>query len=151
MGYAFALHILFAVIWVGGMFFAYVCLRPSVGALDTSARAQLWAQVLGRFFVWVLIAVPTMLASGLYMAQVEGGLAEAGPRIHIMLGLGVLMMLLFFHVYFVPFRRLKRAVAENDAGLAGKALAQIRVLVAVNLWLGLLVVLDASGGKYFLG
>ena len=29
-----ALHLLAAVIWVGGMFAAYVCLRPAAGALD---------------------------------------------------------------------------------------------------------------------
>jgi uncharacterized membrane protein len=30
MGIALALHVLSAVVWVGGMFFAYLCLRPAV-------------------------------------------------------------------------------------------------------------------------
>ncbi len=32
--FALAFHILGATVWVGGMFAAYVCLRPAAGALD---------------------------------------------------------------------------------------------------------------------
>ncbi len=151
MGIAFGLHILFAVLWVGGMFFAYVCLRPAASALDAATRTQLWAATLGRFFPVVLLAVPVMLASGLYMVSVEGGMADAGLRIHLMLGIGVLMMLLFLHVFFAPFQKLKRAVAANNTAQAVASIAQIRKLVAVNLSLGILVVLIASGGKYLIG
>ena len=31
---AIALHLLAAVIWVGGMFTIYVCLRPALGVLE---------------------------------------------------------------------------------------------------------------------
>ena len=31
---ALAFHILGATVWVGGMFAAYVCLRPAAGALE---------------------------------------------------------------------------------------------------------------------
>jgi len=47
---ASVLHVVAAVIWVGGMFFAYVCLRPAVGALEPPARCRLWRVALGRFF-----------------------------------------------------------------------------------------------------
>jgi len=33
-----AFHILAAVIWVGGMFFAHMVLRPSAGPLDSFSR-----------------------------------------------------------------------------------------------------------------
>jgi uncharacterized membrane protein len=151
MGIAFGLHILFAVLWVGGMFFAYACLRPAAGALDAATRTQLWAATLSRFFPVVLLAIPVMLGSGFYMVSVEGGLADAGLRIHLMLGIGVLMMLLFLHVFFAPFQKLKRAVAANNTAQAVKSIAQIRQLVAINLTLGLIVVLIASGGKYLIG
>lgn len=151
MGIAFGLHILFAVLWVGGMFFAYVCLRPAAITLDAATRTQLWAATLSRFFPVVLVAVPVMLTSGLYMIAVEGGMADAGLRVHLMLGIGVLMMLLFLHVFFAPFQQLKRAVAANNTAQAVKSLAQIRKLVALNLSLGIAVVLIASGGKYLLG
>jgi uncharacterized membrane protein len=150
LGVAFGLHVLFAVIWVGGMFFAYLCLRPAVAELSAEARGALWGRVLARFFGWVAIAVPVMLVSGLWMAHVEGGLANADLRVHLMFGLGIVMMLLFGHVYFAPYRRLRRALAAGDTATAGKQIASIRKLVAVNLSLGIAVVLIATAGKYLL-
>ena len=47
-----ALHLLAAVIWVGGMFFAYMVLRPSAGLLEPAARLPLWQRVFGHFFPW---------------------------------------------------------------------------------------------------
>ena len=41
-----ALHTLAAVIWVGGMFFAYLVLRPSAGALARNPPAALGARLL---------------------------------------------------------------------------------------------------------
>jgi uncharacterized membrane protein len=58
------------------------------------------------------------------------------------------MMLIFFHIYFAPFQRLKRAVGAQDWGAGSRHLAQIRVLVGVNLSLGLLTVAIAAGGRY---
>ena len=43
-----ALHVLAAVVWVGGMFFAYMVLRPSAGLLVAPARVALWQRVFGR-------------------------------------------------------------------------------------------------------
>src|SRR5437773_1376556 len=36
------LHLLFAAIWVGGMFFAVLALRPAAFALDPAVRLPLW-------------------------------------------------------------------------------------------------------------
>jgi hypothetical protein len=38
---ALALHILGAVVWVGGMFAIYACLRPALGTLDLPQRLRL--------------------------------------------------------------------------------------------------------------
>lgn len=151
MGPALALHTLFAVIWVGGMFFAYVCLRPAVGGLDPKARTALWALALHRFFAYVLLAIPVLLGTGLYLIRGMGGMKTAGAHVHLMLGLGIVMMLLALHVYFAPLRRLKLAVAAGQVDEAAKRLGQIRVFVAINLTLGLVVVAVASGGRYLLG
>jgi uncharacterized membrane protein len=43
---ALALHILGAVVWVGGMFAIYACLRPALGTLDLPQRLRL-LRVLG--------------------------------------------------------------------------------------------------------
>lgn len=149
MGFALLLHVLAATIWVGGMFFALVCLRPRVADLEASARLKLWTGVLARFFPWVWGAIGVLLVTGLWMTfAVLGGMKAAGLHVHLMLGLGIVMMLLAAHVYFAPFRRLKLAVAESHWADAGKRVNQIRMFMAVNLALGLLVVAIGSGGRY---
>lgn len=152
MGIALLLHLLAAVIWVGGMFFAYMALRPvAASQLEPPVRLALWAGVFGRFFPWVFAAIATLLVTGFWMVLgYYGGFAAVGLHVHIMLWLGVVMILVFLHVYFAPFRRLTRAVAGADWPAGGKALAQIRILVGINLSLGLLLVAVASGGRYLL-
>ena len=150
MGVALLLHVLSVVIWVGGMFFAYVVLRPvAASQLEPPARLTLWAGVFGRFFPWVFASIALILASGFWMVLAGlGGFAAVGAYVHLMLVLGSIMMLIFLHVYFAPFRRLQQAVAAQDWPAGGRRLAQIRVLIGVNLALGLLTVAVASGGRF---
>lgn len=149
MALAIALHTLAAVVWVGGMFFAYLCLRPAVGALEPPARARLWRVSLRRFFAFVWASVAVLLLTGYWMiGAVLGGMAGAGMHVHLMQGLGILMMLLFAHVYFGPFRKLEQAVHDEDWPAAGRQIGRIRPVVAINLVLGLIVVAVASGGRW---
>lgn len=140
------LHVLSVVIWVGGMFFAYMALRPiAAERLEPPQRLNLWEGVFSRFFPWVWVSVALILVSGLYM------MAQLGkPPVYVMLMfvLGVVMMLLFAHVFFAPFKRLKRAVAAQDWKAGGAALGQIRKLIAINLTLGVLTVTVATLGAY---
>ena len=102
MAFLIALHILAAVIWVGGMFFAYVVLRPSVGLLEPEARLALWQRVFRRFFPWVWLSIVVLLASGYGMLFLYlGGFAGAGGSVHIMQAIGIVMMLLFAHLYLL--------------------------------------------------
>ncbi|MBI3171965.1 MAG: CopD family protein [Hydrocarboniphaga effusa] len=150
MGFAMLAHVLAATVWVGGMFFALVCLRPAAAGLEPAPRLQLWEATLRRFFPWVLMAVLVLLLTGLWMIfSVLGGVRAVGLHVHIMLGLGVLMMLLALHVYFAPFKRLRKLVADAHWTDAGKNLHQIRLSITVNLVLGLCVTAVASGGRYF--
>lgn len=152
MGIAMLLHALAAVVWVGGMFFAWVVLRPvAAGQLEPPARLALWAGVFNRFFPWVFVSIGVLLATGLWMVQaVFGGFSATGMHINLMFWAGLAMMLIFLHVFFAPFRRLKQAVAASDWPAGGKQLAQIRVLVGINLLIGVLVVAVAVGGRYLL-
>ena len=61
--------------------------------------------------------------------------------------IGVVMSAIFMHIYFAPFGRLKRAVAAEDWKAGGAALNHIRVLVGVNLALGLINVTVAVLGR----
>ncbi|WMP18080.1 CopD family protein [Thiothrix lacustris] len=152
MSIALALHVLAIVIWVGGMFFAYTVLRPvAASILEPPQRLTVWAGVFGRFFPWVWASIIIVLASGYWMLLGPfGGFANAPVFVHIMNGLGLIMMLIFMHVYFAPYQKLRKAVAEQRWPDGGKALAQIRVLVGINTLIGLITIVIAAGGKYFL-
>lgn len=153
MAIALALHILATVVWVGGMFFAYMALRPvAASLLEPPQRLSLWSQVFARFFPWVWMAVILLLATGFWMVlSVFGGFAHVGLHVHLMMGLGLLMVLLYLHVFFAPYRRMKQALAANDLPEAGRRLAQIRVIIGINLTLGLIVTVIASAGRYYVG
>ncbi|EJN06938.1 CopD family protein [Herbaspirillum sp. YR522] len=131
------LHLLGATIWVGGMFFAHMALRPALVELQAPQRLRLMAAVLARFFVWVWVAVALVLGSGLHM-MFKMGAGHVPPYVHAMAGIGLAMMLIFAHVFFAPFGRLRRASAQQDWDRAARALLQIRTLVGLNLVLGLL-------------
>ncbi|WP_050467652.1 CopD family protein [Herbaspirillum chlorophenolicum] len=131
-------HLLGLTIWVGGMFFAHMALRPALAVLQPPQRLVLMAATLGGFFIWVWISIALVLGSGLHMMLLMGG--HAPPYVHAMAGIGILMMLIFGHIFFAPFRRLKLAAAQQDWDRASRALRQIRVLVSINLCLGLLTI-----------
>lgn len=143
------LHVLSVVVWVGGMFFAYMALRPVAAAvLEPPQRLRLWAGVFGRFFPWVWASVALILLTGLHMLMTLGG-AQAPHYIFTMLVLGVLMMLIFAHVFFSPYKKLRRAVRAEDWKAGGAALAQIRRLIGLNLSLGLITIAVVFGGRAF--
>jgi uncharacterized membrane protein len=150
MPISLALHALAAAIWVGGMFFAYVILRPSVAELASSERQRLWDRVFGRFFPIVLGCVAVLLLTGYHLLFAGfGGFGGAGVHVHIMHLTGWVMFLLFFHLYFAPWRRYHRAVVAGETEAAGRQLATIRLVIAINLALGLLTIAIGASGRYW--
>jgi uncharacterized membrane protein len=149
---AITLHVLSAALWVGGMFFAHQVLRPvAAGQLEPPARLTLWVGVFSRFFPWVWLFVLLLPLTGYWLIfKLFGGMGAVGLYVHLMQGLGWLMILIFVHLFFAPFRRLKEAVVTGQWPEAGKQLSQIRHIVGVNLVLGLLVIAVAAGGRLFI-
>jgi uncharacterized membrane protein len=144
------LHVLGIVVWVGGMFFAYMALRPvAASVLEPPQRLTLWAGVFGKFFPWVWASVVLILLTGLHMLMKLGG-AAAPHYVMAMLTLGVVMMLIFAHVFFAPYKKLKRAVGEQNWKAGGAALAQIRMLIGINLSIGLLTIAMVFVGRALL-
>ena len=147
---ALILHTIAAVVWVGGMFFALLALRPATAPLEPSPRLELWSRVLGRFFAWVIAAIVLLLASGYGMIfGVYAGFRGIGLHVNIMQGSGIIMILLFFHLYFAPWRRFRAALARQDLAAAAGQLNQIRLIVTINLILGLITVAVGSSGRYW--
>ena len=150
MAYLVAIHTLSAVVWVGGMFFALVVLRPAAGPLEPPARLALWRRVFARFFPAVGIAVLALLATGHAMILVElGGFAAIGMSVHLMQGTGVLMALLFLVLLAGPYRAFLAALDAGRLPDAGHAIERIRWIIAVNLALGVATVAIATTGHYW--
>ena len=140
MSASLLLHVLSVVVRVGGMFFAYMALRPVAAAvLEPPQRLTLWAGVFGKFFPWVWASVALILLTGLHMLMKISGAGMPHYAL-AMLVLGVVMMLIFAHVFFAPYKKLKRAVAEQNWKAGGAALGQIRMLIGINLSIGLLTI-----------
>ncbi len=141
------IHLLAALIWVGGMFFAYVVLRPAaVEVLEPPQRLRLWDAVFRRFFNWVWGAVAALMVSGLYLIYLYGGIAHVARHINIMLVMGLAMMVIYGYVFFACYVPFSVHVAKQRWKEAGEMLGKIRKLIAVNLTLGLLIVCVAVIG-----
>ncbi len=141
------LHLLGVVVWVGGMFFAHMALRPSVQALPPPQRLPLLAATLSRFLDWVGVAVLVILASGTAMIVLMGGFRAVNGSVHAMTALGIVMMLIYGHIKFGHLRRLSAAVAAGEWEVGGAAMGQVRKLIAVNLVLGLVTLTIAVLGR----
>jgi uncharacterized membrane protein len=133
-----AVHLLGAIIWVGGMFFALAVLRPGMAFLEGPVRLALHAQVFKRFFRVIWHVMPLMLLTGIAMIFVlYGGFARATWNIHLMTATGLVMGAVFVGIVLGPWRAMQTALGERDLARAGDAVQRIRVLVIANLVLGL--------------
>ena len=147
---ASAIHIIAAVLWVGGMFFAYQVLRPAAGAMEPPARLALWGRVFARFFPWVWAAAVLLPLTGYYRLFMDmGGFSGAGLHIHIMHMTGIIMVGIYVYLYFSPYRYFKQFVADENWPEAGAKLNMIRKIVLINLIIGLITVVAGSTGTYW--
>jgi uncharacterized membrane protein len=139
------LHVLGFTIWVGGMFFAYMALRPVAATqLEPAQRLPLWGGVFSKFFPWVWVSVALILASGFYMMAQMG---KPPVYVSLMFVIGVVMTLIFGHIFFAPYKRLQYAVGTRDWQAGGAALGQIRKMIGINLVLGLVTIAVGMLGR----
>ncbi|MDD5296074.1 MAG: CopD family protein [Rhodocyclaceae bacterium] len=140
-------HVLAVVVWVGGMFFAHMVLRPTaIEVLEPPLRLKLWRGIFARFFPWVWAAVLLILATG-FLGFAGTGMKGAPVSWHLMLATGCAMVAIYLYLFTVPYGAFKRAV---DAGMwpdAAAALNRMRRLVATNLILGLATIAIATLGR----
>ena len=140
-GWVLALHVLCAVIWVGGMFFAYVVLRPSLSVLEPIQRIALHTQIFRRFFLIVWHVMPLILLSGFAaLFGLFGGPATAPWNVSVMMLLGLIMSAVFLLIVFGPYARFRRT---TDRTTIVASMDRIRKLIAVNLVLGIVTVVVA--------
>ena len=133
-------HLAAGIVWLGGMAIMLWAVRPvAIAQLEPAQRLPLLAGMLRRFFNLVGLCVILLLTTGAIMLMgVDMKLAPKGW--HAMIGLGSLKCLIFGHLYFGPFRKMKNALLIDDLSAAGAQLAKIHPLVLSNFALGWLAV-----------
>ncbi|MDY0137607.1 MAG: CopD family protein [Thiomicrospira sp.] len=151
MPFVLTVHLIATVIWVGGMFLAYRVLRPASLVLEPPARLNLWLGVFERFFAWVWLAIALIILSGYLDWMWRFGSLESMPLyLHLMQGIGWVMVALFGWMYFKAFKPFQQAVAAQNFPLAGQLLnSKIRPVIAINLSLGFVEIIIGSVGRYF--
>lgn len=136
-----AVHGMAAVAWVGGIFFAYMALRPAASkTLEPPLRLKLWQSAYSHFFPWVWVMIGLLLLTGYADLFTRlGGFANTALYIQLMHGIGLLMTLFFAYLYFVLYRRFTHAVVAGDTPAAAAVMLRIRPVMLINLSLGMLI------------
>ncbi|HTI17505.1 MAG TPA: CopD family protein [Trinickia sp.] len=145
---ALFLHLIAVIVWVGGMIFAHFCLRPALLDVSPQLRLPLIEAVFGRFLNWVGAAVVVILLSGGFLLHVFGG-GHAPWPLNLMAALGVVMMLVFGHLRFAVFPRIRRAVQAQVWLDGARSVETMRKLVLVNLVLGVVTIAAAVYSRGF--
>jgi len=148
MAIVYALHLLAAIVWIGGMFFAHMVLRIAAMELEPAQRLPLWLGVFKRFFPWVWMAVVLLPLSGYALIAAYGGMGAVGWPVHVMQAGGWVMVALFLHMYFAPYRRMGTALAAGDLKGAAAQQATIRLIVTINLCIGLAIAALVAAGRW---
>lgn len=145
-----ALHTVASLVWVGGMFFALAILRPSMPPLPPETAMALWRRVFERFFVWVWASILTLLGTG-YGVVLFGyeGFSAIGMHIRIMQVTGLIMVGLFVWMWSIPWQTFRQAVDDGDHPTAAAAMKRIRLVVAINLPLGLFTAAIGATGSFW--
>lgn len=122
------LHILFAIVWIGGMVYSLFFLKPSLKVIpQEEGRQKLLSSVFSRFFpaVWLSILVLFITGMGLWHGYRKD--FSENPLFHTKLFIFGLMTLIFAYIHLFLFRKGK--------------LSNIPNLIWVNLILGVFVLL----------
>ena len=138
-----ALRITFRLLQLAMVVLLYLLYRTRLGMATRAVSQQpIAAQLVG-------IRLDHINALTFIITGMLGGFAGAGIHVHVMNLTGLVMMALFLHLYFAPWRRMRRALDAGDNVAAGRELAQIRTIVAINLGLGLITAVIGASGRYW--
>ncbi|MCI0752703.1 CopD family protein [Teichococcus vastitatis] len=149
MTLAYVIHLLGAVLWVGGMAFGLLALRPALAGLAGPQRLAVLEAAYRRFFLVVWHAMPAMLITGYILVfWWFGGFAGAGWHVHVMHLTGLIMAAIFVLLFLGPWRRMRGALAAGDTASAGAAAERLRWMITANLVLGLVTVAVAGWGRF---
>ena len=145
----FWVHMLAAVVWVGGMVFNLFVVRPSMGVVDLPQRLKLADNILRRFIPVVWISVGLLVFTGFLMTLKRVAsfeiLLKTGYGNILILKLGVVAVMISI-VALIRYSLLPRfeSLIDSQSSDLKNVLGQMVTLVKVNLVLGVLVLLLAE-------
>ena len=144
-----ALHGIAATAWIGGIFFAYMALRPAANkALEPAQRLQLWQAAYSHFFPWVWTFIVVLLITGYGDLFLHfGGFSNGALYLGVMHITGLIMIAFFIYLYFGLYKKLSHYVKEEDFSAAGEVMAKMRPVMAINLTLGLFITAVGISGS----
>ena len=146
--YLAALHGIAATLWIGGMFFAYVAMRPAaISVLEPPLRLKLFQASFSRFFMWVWLLIAVLLLTGYSGIFARFG-GFSATYLSLMHGIGLLMCLVFVFLFFALYLPFSKAVSAGELPKAAALLGKIRWVVFANLLLGIAITFIGIAGPY---
>lgn len=129
------LHYLATVMWIGGMAFNILVLRPSMVAIDQNQRPVLGTTVLKRFIIFAWLSIVVLILTGISIALSRAAFQDIFSTTYGIVLLGkhvvtLIMILIVTWISFVLSKRLAPFAPKPDT---------ILTLVKTNLSLGILV------------
>lgn len=122
------LHILFTIVWIGGMIYSLIFLKPALREiLPEESRGKFLKSVLSRFFVAVWLSIIVIFITGMGLWHGYRKDFSENTLFHIKLFSFGLMVVIFSYIYFLLFKRNKIAPIPN--------------LISINLILGILILM----------
>ena len=102
------LHLFFAIVWVGGMVYSLLFLRPSLREIaQEEQRGKFLKQVFSKFFLAVWLSIIVLFLTGMSLWHGYRKDFSDNSLFHIKLFLFGLMVIIFTYIYFFLFRRNK--------------------------------------------
>ncbi|CAG1022034.1 hypothetical protein MTYM_01441 [Methylococcales bacterium] len=131
------LHYLATVIWIGGMAFNILVLRPSMVAIDQNQRPTLGTKVLKRFIIFAWLSITVLILTGIPIAFSRVAFEDILSTTYgiVLLSKHFVTLIMIFIVAWVSF-----VLSTKLAPFAPKP-NTILILVKTNLSLGILVLL----------
>lgn len=135
-----ALHQLGIVILIGGMFFLLLVLRPASRDMGTGEeRLLVYSHFFKHLFRWLWFALLLLWVSGVGKIFLSG-YHHLPLQVRVMAGAGALMTLFTLLAHFAFYYQMDEAMAAEHLPRAAKRGSRVRKIMAVNLLIGLVVV-----------
>jgi uncharacterized membrane protein len=131
------MHYLATLMWIGGMAFNLLVLRPSMTVIDQNQRPILGTKVLKHFIIFAWLSIAVLILTGIPMAFSRVAFEDIFTTTYgiVLVGKHFVTLIMILIVTWVSF-----VLSTKLAPFAPKP-NTILILVKINLSLGILVLL----------